>query len=253
MMRRLVLTVLSFVVAVANLTCAGDDGPGATETPAAATATPTASASPTASATPSPTATPSPSATPTATDAPTPTPTGAADLTGEPALDAVIEVVRAGDTAALAALMRPHEVKCTTVQGMGGPPKCWQDGSPAGEVPDGTVVESFPMAVCELEWQPDVSVVASTMLDEPGEWYASVSVDGPLFGGETFFGEPYLPTPDSGLVIDTPSGPALLLVEGDNVVYASRFCDAGGGDPAAFLEHPAYDLTVTQSGPAWEE
>jgi len=168
-------------------------------------------------------------------------------------LDAVIEVVRDGDAAALAALMRPHEVKCTTVQGLGGPPKCWQDGSAPGEVADGTVVQSFPMAVCELEWQPDVSVAADTMLEEPGEWYAAVSVDGPLFGGETFFGEPYLPQPDSGLIAETATGAVLLLLDGDDVVYASRFCDAGGGDPADFFDHPAYDLTVTHRGPAWEE
>ena len=239
------------LVVLAAAACAVDDEPTATETPPS----PTASASPTETATSTAEATVPPSATdtPAATESPTSTPDAVVDLTDDPALDAVIEVVRAGDAAALAALMRPHEVKCTTVQGMGGPPKCWQDGSAPGEVPDGTVVQSFPMAVCELEWQPDVSVVGNTMLDGAGEWYAAVSVDGPLFGGETFFGEPYLPSPDHGLIAETTSGPVLLLLEGNAIVYASRFCDASGGDAADFLDHPAYDLTVTHRGPAWAE
>ena len=249
MMRLLTFTALSLFVALATMACAEDDDPPATAT---VTASPTTAASPTGTATssPAPTATDSPTATATATESPTSTPDAVVDLTGEPALDAVIEVVRAGDAAALAELMRLHEVKCTTVQGMGGPPKCSRGGGSSEEVPDGTVVESFPMAVCELEWQPDVSVVADVMLDEPGEWYAAVSVDGPLFGGETFFGEPYLPSPDRGLVFETPSGPLLLLLEGDAVVYASRVC--GVGSDADFLGHPAYDLTVTYRGPAWK-
>ena len=247
-MRRITL-LLPLILAMLLVGCAGDD-----DAPTA-TATPEATASSTATTPPDPTATPttSPSPSPTETESPTSTPDAVVDLTSDPALDAVIEVVRAGDAAGLAALMQPHEVKCTTVQGMGGPPKCWQDGSTPGEVPDGTVVESFPMPVCELEWQPDVAVAADLMLDAPGEWYAAVSVDGPLFGGETFFGEPYLPDPDRGLIVVTPTGPLLVLLEGDDIVYASRFCEGSAVEPAEFLNHPAYEATVTHRGPAWEE
>src|SRR5690606_23908839 len=138
-MRHTFLTAVSLLLVLAATACAGDDEPTATETPPSptASASPTETATSTAEATVPPTAT----ATPAGTESPTSTPDAVVDLTGDPALDAVIEVVRAGDAAALAALMRPHEVKCTTVQGMGGPPKCWQDGSAPGEVQDGTVVQ----------------------------------------------------------------------------------------------------------------
>ena len=244
------LRSLAFLLVALVLLGCNDD---AESTPIVPTETETASPTSTATLAPEPTGTATAPAT--ASPSATPTPDGGdglpiVDLTGEPALDAVIEIVRAGDVAGLAALMRLHEVKCTTVQGMGGPPKCWQDGSAPGEVPDGTVVASFPMAVCELEWQPDATVVANTMLEGPGEWYSAIRLDGPLFGGETFFDEPYLPNPDHGLIFETPTGPVLFLLEGDAIVYASRFC--GGDDPADFIDHPAYDATVTHRGPAWE-
>lgn len=248
-MRRITLLPV-LILATFLVGCAGDEEE------------PTASPTPIEIASATPTQTTTPTSEPTATSTPstTPTPDGEnglpiVDLTGDPALDTVIEVVRAGDVEGLAALMRPHEVACTELTGAGGPPKCWEGGGAPENVPDGTVIQSFPMGTCHLEWQSDTAVAADVMLDEAGEWYAAISVDGPLFGGETFFGEAYLPSPNLGLIFETPTGPLLLLLDGEGVVYASRICGADA-EPAEFLEHffelPAEGTTVTHRGPAWE-
>ncbi|MPZ98332.1 MAG: hypothetical protein GEU80_03170 [Dehalococcoidia bacterium] len=162
----------------------------------------------------------------------------------------MIDAVEDGDADALAALMRLHEVACTSVEGLGSGPKCWAGGGVEETVPDGTVVQSFPMSACELGWQPSVEAVVES-LALPASLFAVVTfADPPL-------DESFLPRPDTGVIfgIDSDDGPVgmMLLMEGASVVYVDHVCI---GPPELFLDdHPRYTdaqviLRAPSSGPS---
>ncbi|MDA0270359.1 MAG: hypothetical protein O2798_09640 [Chloroflexi bacterium] len=62
---------------------------------------------------------------------------------GVEAVDEALASLRAGDAAALIALVPPMSVACTTEMGAGGPPKCPPD------VAAGTVIEQIPYFECD--------------------------------------------------------------------------------------------------------
>lgn len=135
--------------------------------------TPTVEATPTAaapSATASATSTPSP-----APEATPPSPRGPR-RTGDPALDAIIELVEARDAEGLARILEWQEKGCTHALGAGGPPKC-----DAG-VEERTEVRVFPILTCEPEWHRDPGFALTRLAEETAGLHAAARPSaGPLF------------------------------------------------------------------------
>jgi hypothetical protein len=241
--RLLAAITLSLVLAVGTLACGGDSEGEPTVQPQAPTATSTPPAEP--SPTPSPDPTRPPSA-PTPAPA-TPVPAPSQPETGIPAVDAVIEAVLAADPAQLAALIRFTETACTTAFDIGGPPKCFYY---TPEPPDGTLVRSFPLLTCELEWHADPMPFLTDLLSRQPQLYAVLDLDlqGPLFN------EPYLPTPEYGVVIrsESPNGVLghLLMIEDGAVVGIDTAC---GASPDLLLDSKLYlnQFEVILEGPAF--
>lgn len=214
-------------------------------------ATPTPTATPTAIATlPAPPAsTGTPEATPTATR---PAPEG--DRTGIAEVDAVIAAVEGDDPQALAALMQTVEAPCTNAQGAGGPPKCWTGTTVDQARPEGTVLEVFPYATCELEWRIDLDPVAEETLTVAGTLFAVLRLDRPLFTG----GEDYLPGAEYAVVFTGTNAGAesvvVVALEDDRVTFVDRACGAGTSARAYLDERPVYgSAEVILRGPAFED
>ena len=75
---------------------------------------------------------------------------------------------------------------CTTVQGAGGPPKCWLGGRSEKDgnvLPAGTPVEVLPVTSCELGWyEPEQARdLAMSTLPSVGELQAVLRLTRPLF------------------------------------------------------------------------
>ncbi|MPZ15933.1 MAG: hypothetical protein GEU73_16180 [Chloroflexi bacterium] len=163
--------------------CADDDEamtPSATETPAAMPSEP-------GTATP-PGDTP-PGTVPTDRELP-------ADVrTGVAAVDAALSALFARDLGALAGLVRYEEVACTTVQGLGGPPRCEE-----GEA-DGTVVQAFPHGACEGEWTRDALPVLERWMDDVAYIVAVGERDGTRSDSE-----PYWPIGEHLIILENEFG-----------------------------------------------
>jgi hypothetical protein len=126
-----------------------------------------------------------------------------------PAVDTLINVVLAGDAAALERSVILTSLPCGPQQGAGSPPAC-----PPGQ-PVGTRVDVFPVATCEGELRPASSVRPT--LDE-------LMQAKPVLMGVYRAPKPYLPavqgeqvivfsrTPTGG--IPGPLGAGLVVVEG---------------------------------------
>ena len=171
------------------------------------------------------------------------TPGGTA--TGIAIVDDVIAAVAGGNTATLAALIRPQRVPCANVQGLGGPPDC---GAAPGAPPEGTIVDAFPFYTCEREWLFDLDTFAERWLTLIGDLYAVVRIDTPT---------PPEESPDGGYgIIYENVDPAVetahaLIVTDAGIVSADSLC---GGLPEAFLEDgPPFDAPeVIYEGPAFD-
>jgi hypothetical protein len=172
--RRLLYVSLAGLVAIAMLViaCGGDDE-DSTATPTVTStgtpATPTATRTPTPARTSTATATANPTVTATETSTSQPTATESPEeLTGVPAVDAVIGAVLAGNLDDIESRVELRSLACGSQGGIGGPPPC-----PSGQ-PDGTTVQAFPVATCEGEWRPDSSVRASfqPLMEHAPELYA---------------------------------------------------------------------------------
>jgi hypothetical protein len=197
--------------------------------------------------------TPEPSAVlplPTATATPN-VPSGV--QTGIDSVDAVTKAVLDGDVDAFRGLIDLREVPCTNELGIGGPPKCWQ--APSGAAPEGTPLAVFPLGVCELEWDTDETLTAylnDSFFSRPYELYGVVRLD----FDATLFDEPYLPTPQYGVIFkydrsEIGNRGVMVLLEADAVVYIDVLCD---GAPEDFLTgHPLYsdNAELILLGPAF--
>ncbi|RLT38356.1 MAG: hypothetical protein DWI58_15430 [Chloroflexi bacterium] len=125
------------------------------------------------------------------------------------AVDTLINLVLAGDSAALERSVTLTSLPCGPQQGPGSPPAC-----PAGQ-PVGTRVDVFPVATCEGELRPASAVRAT--LDQ-------VMQAKPVLTGVYRAPKPYLPsiqgeqvivfsrTPTGG--VTGPLGAGLVVVEG---------------------------------------
>lgn len=135
MARLLLTTVLALLV----FNACDDEGGGGDDTTATVVATTT------------PASTATPAATP---------PTSI----GIPEVDAVIDAVLSGDTAALRDLIRFSPVPCRTTSDVGGPPPCRP-----GEA-DGTEVDVLPIGTCEGEYrrQDDIDSMLELLDDMSG-------------------------------------------------------------------------------------
>lgn len=76
-------------------------------------------------------------------------------------MDRIIDAFLSGDVRARQALICFTTFPCTSVMGLGGPPKCWDAG-----VPDGTPVEYLPM-MGPGEGMP---VLKDEIQSQPGTW-----------------------------------------------------------------------------------
>jgi len=141
-LRTLVILLVLGSIASLSLACRGEADDVDDGTPTAIGGTPTATGSATTAASPT-------AAAPTATATPTPDSGAYPDdtRTNIPSVDAVIDRVLAGDVASLKVQINYMTVACeTNPQGVGSPPKC------EGGEQQGTMVEAFPSALCEMGW-----------------------------------------------------------------------------------------------------
>jgi hypothetical protein len=176
----------------------------------------------------------------------TPVPTGT--KSGIEAVDRVIDAVSRGDEDGLLALLRSQKTACTTQTGAGGPPKCRDAREEL--VPDGTLIDAFPLSSCELDWHADLRAIVQRIFEGQPRLYAVVAFTGQLFN------EPYLPQPTHAAVFDTrtPDGRPvglMLLIESGSVVYVDWMCD--GSAESMLANHPIYTgrFTLVLEGPSY--
>jgi hypothetical protein len=198
---------------------------------------------------------PGPSATPAATPTAVPTIGAPGTQTGIAGVDGVISAVLNRDAAALSALMPLQAVPCTNAQGLGGPPSCPETAS--GYAPEGTLVRSFPYAVCEGEWTEDVLALAERLLEQSPRLYGVIQ----LRLAAPLFNDPYLQRPDYGVILevmarfggeDQPLG-IMLQLRGGSVVYVLTLCF---GPPEDFLKPGAFfadKYALILRGPAYRD
>jgi hypothetical protein len=195
---RLIATLCTWVfIALTLAACSGSDDDAA-ESPTAVTASPTAATAP---------STPTPLA-----SMPAGTETGVAEV------DEVLAVLLRDDDDAFQDLVQPREVACTTVVGLGGPPKC--AGAP-GSPPDGIIVSAFPVLHCEGGWLFDAESVRLGSDDLELHSVYALSLPGPLFD------EPYMPQPEYAIVLAGPEGapPEQVYLEDGAIVVTQVSCD----------------------------
>lgn len=181
--------------------------------------------------------------------------------TGIREVDQVIDLLLDGSRVDLLSALRMQMVPCTMVEGMGGPPKCWQAAPPQagdaektfpppGTPPQGTPIEVFPISTCELEWRTEPEPVVDLLTRYPVELFAVVAFDrGP-------FAEAYLPRASHGVVLEELRPDAgrlgvMVLVQDGGIVYVDWLC---GGDATVFFGGaftPYRDARVILHGPAW--
>lgn len=181
--------------------------------------------------------------------------------TGIAEVDQIVDLLLDGSRVDLLSALRMQMVPCTLVQGMGGPPKCWQAAPPqSGDVekshpppgtpPEGTPIEVFPISSCELEWRDDLEPIVDHLMAYPLELFAVIAFDtGP-------FKESFLPRARHGIVLEGDSPQVgllgvMVLVQDAAIVYLDWLCF---GDASLFFTGavpPYRDARVILHGPAW--
>lgn len=152
------------------------------------------------------------------------------EITGNPELDEIIGIALAGDTESLREKMGYTTAACTTVDGLGGPPKCVE-----GET-EGTPVEVFPFLGPEGHFIRKSDIDAWTGVPAT-RLYAVYQVS------ETAYSESYAPAGDYALVFltDQPFHMTLRVTDGQIVRIDNSFGEAPiirTDDVARFLVSP---------------
>lgn len=179
------------------------------------------------------------------------------------AIRLVVEAIRARDAVALAALMRPTQLPCGSIGGIGAAPECPGSAKNGTLVPRGTVLPVIPSPGCEGEWTTDLARVAATLVEREPELYAIVRLDQPIFTVTLWlapFDEdpPALPTAEHAVILET-SLPSqldrlgfLLAVDDSGITLVKNTCFG----PARMLidDHPLWGSPeVLVRGEAFEE
>jgi hypothetical protein len=166
-----------------------------------------------------------------ATPAPQPTPSEPPEgfhplttRTGIEDLDKIVDVVASGDVQMLRSLIQFTNTKCTTAEGLGGPPKCRE-----GAV-EGTPVEVLPIFGSEGHFSHKEDI----------ETWSGVNADG-LYAV-------YEVSPDVVSEPDYPSGKyAVMFVDQKNQAVVSLRIDNG------LIVRVDYILDITNSANGWIE
>jgi len=229
------------VVTVLLIACGGDDdAPSPTATLAGEAPRSTVTVAP-ATATIAPaTATVAPQATATPG-----IPTGT--TTGDAAIDRIIAVMLAGDVDGIASVLGTTETACTTVQGVGGPPKCDQaPGRPA----NGSLVRALPFSTCEGGWTYDLKQHATLLVQNKLSLYgvARFATPQPPYTTETGY-----PSMEQIVLFEFSAGgtPRIGLIAGvtdGKVVYTRHIC-VGPPEEALRFYGPS---TLVFRGPAYQ-
>lgn len=196
----------ALLAAVLLVACDSADAPATVAAPTSTVAV---------TATPEPTGLPSPAVTP----GPGPRPTG--DRT----LDAIVEAVAARDVATLTSFVRLEEIGCTTLVGLGGPPKCRE-----GEA-EGTVRSVLPVSSCEGEWSDWPAATLGRFAAMSRGLYAAVDAAAVEF-------PPEWPEPEVFLVFHMDGGglpfASRLVIADGRVVMAYFGCGSTPEESAAW-------------------
>jgi hypothetical protein len=162
-------------------------------------------------------------------------------------IDGIIAAVLAGDRSQVAPFFAFTETACTTVTGLGGPPKC---SNVPGSPPDGTVVSAFPVGVCEGTWLFELDRMLGELLGAQPQLYGVIRIEPPQ---RRWLEEPSSPVVDHFILLEVQSQQSgrigeVLGVRNGKVVIRDRVCI---GPPEAFLDHaPPYRFILR--GPAYQ-
>jgi hypothetical protein len=170
------------------------------------------------------------------------------------AIASVLEAVETRDADAIIPLLMLVSAACTEREGPGGPPKCWIGGRSHKEgdvLPEGTVIQVFPMSACEFGWYQGVDLLTGLMgsLADAGELYAVLRLTQPLF---TETDAPYPHATHAALFTQarSPDASIAFATGGDGLVFIDRPCDVTAA--AALEQHPRYrGAEVLVRGPAF--
>jgi hypothetical protein len=201
-----------------------------------------------------------PTATPTATSAATVAPTPAATATPvavPPVVTDVIDAVNADDVPGFMALVQTVSTPCTRQPGAGGPPKCWSQGiSPSDPAvpPEGTVVDVFPLASCELGWysRDGVEQIVEATLPSVGDLYAVLRLTRPLFSEQAVdFPEAEYAAVFVRRASGMPESAFIVATDQSGVTFIDLPC---GQSAREALANPLYrGQEVVQRGPAFQQ
>jgi hypothetical protein len=172
-------------------------------------------------------------------------------------LDQLVAAVIAHDADAVLRMVHLTRTPCTERTGIGGPPKCWSNGTnyKEGNVPpEGTLFDVLPYSSCELGWYQGAMLVWLIGFDveRAGELYATVRLTRPLVDAI----DANYPTASHAALFTQrvsagqPESSIVFAVDDRGITFIDHPCIQSAA--AALANHPIYrDAIVLTKAPAF--